>query len=84
MPTERGLDNYPQMLMKRLRRVVTDKKLTMHSLRHHMKQKLRNKGCPEAISMATLGHSTNTVAANYGSGYDLAVMPEHLERVWGR
>ena len=32
--------------------------------------------------MAILGHSTNTVAANYGSGYELEVMREHLERVW--
>jgi hypothetical protein len=47
-----------------------------------MKDKLRNTGCPEAISMAILGHSTNTVAANYGSGYALEVMREHLERVW--
>jgi integrase len=70
------------ILMKRLRTVITDKKLTMHSLRHRMKDKLRNTGCPEAISLAILGHSTNTVAANYGSGYALEVMREALVRVW--
>ena len=32
--------------------------------------------------MAILGHSTNTVAANYGSGYALEVMREHMEKVW--
>jgi hypothetical protein len=32
--------------------------------------------------MAILGHSTNTVASNYGSGYALEVMREHMERVW--
>ena len=79
----RGRDAASAMLMKRLRRSITDKKLTMHSLRHRMKDKLRNTGCPEAISMAILGHSTNTVAANYGSGYALEVMREHLEKVWG-
>ena len=79
---ERGADSCSAMLMKRLRTVITDKKLTMHSLRHRMKDKLRNTGCPEAISMAILGHSTNTVAANYGSGYALEVMREHMERVW--
>ena len=47
-----------------------------------MKDKLRNTGCPEAISMAILGHSTNTVAANYGSGYALEVMREALVKVW--
>ena len=71
------------MLMKRLRGVITDKKITMHSLRHRMKDKLRNTGCPEALSTAILGHSANTVAANYGSGYALGVMREALEKVWG-
>ena len=47
-----------------------------------MKDKLRNTGCPEAISMAILGQGTNTVAANYGSGYALDVMREHMEKVW--
>jgi hypothetical protein len=79
---ERGGDNCSAMLMKRLRTIITDKKLTMHSLRHRMKDKLRNTGCPEAISTAIQGHSTNTVAANYGSGYALEVMREHMERVW--
>ena len=54
----------------------------MHSLRHRMKDKLRNTGYPEAISLARMGHSANTVAANYGSGYALEVMREHMERVW--
>ena len=79
---ERGGDNCSAMLMKRLRTIITDKKLTMHSLRHRMKDKLRNTGCPEAISMAILGHGSNTVAANYGSGYALEVMREHMEKVW--
>jgi integrase len=77
----RGNDAASAMLMKRLRRAITDKKLTMHSLRHRMKDKLRNTGCPEAISMAILGHGSNTVAANYGSGYALDVMREHMEKV---
>ena len=78
---ERGGDNCSAMLMKRLRIIITDKKLTMHSLRHRMKDKLRNTGCPEAISMAILGHGANTVAANYGSGYALDLMREHMEKV---
>ena len=78
----RGNDAASAMLMKRLRTIITDQKLTMHSLRHRMKDKLRNTGCPEAISMAILGHGSNTVAANYGSGYALDVMREHMEKVW--
>ena len=80
----RGNDAASAMLMKRLRRTITDKKVTMHSLRHRMKDKLRNTGCPEAISMAILEHSANTVAANYGSGYALEVMREHMEKVWDK
>ena len=79
---ERGGDNCSAMLMKRFRTVITDKKLTMHSLRHRMKDKLRNTGCPEAISMAILGHGSNTVAVNYGSGYALDVMREYMKRIW--
>ncbi|SMX24886.1 tyrosine-type recombinase/integrase [Boseongicola aestuarii] len=78
----RGNDSASAMLMKRLRTVIADKKITMHSLRHRMKDKLRNSGCPEHLSMAILGHSANTVAANYGSGYAIDVMREALERVW--
>ncbi|HAJ29620.1 MAG TPA: integrase, partial [Gammaproteobacteria bacterium] len=48
------------MLMKRFRKVITDTKLVIHSLRHRMKDKLRNTGCPESISMAIMGHSTNS------------------------
>jgi integrase len=79
---EREGNNCSAMLMKRLKTIITGKKLTMHSLRHHMKDKLRNKGCPKAISMAILRHGSNTVAANYGSGYALDVMREHMEKVW--
>ncbi len=38
---------------------------------------------PEHLSMAILGHSANTVAANYGSGYAIDVMREALVKVWG-
>ena len=76
------MDNCSQMLMTRLWTDITDKKLTMNPLRHRMEDKLRKTGCPEAIAMAILGHGSNTVAANYGSGYALGVMREHMEKVW--
>ena len=78
----RGNDNASAMLMKRLRKTVIDPKVTIHSLRHRMKDRLRNTGCPEAISKAILGHSENSVAANYGSGYAIEVMREHMEKAW--
>ena len=78
----RGNDAASAMLMKRLRQTISDPKVTIHSRRHRMKDKLRNTGCQEAVSMAILGHGTNTVAANYGSGYAIEVMREHMEKAW--
>lgn len=78
----RGNDSASAMLMKRLRSIIEDKKVTMHSLRHRMKDKLRNTGCPEVLSMAILGHSTNTIAANYGSGYAQEAMQKAMEPIW--
>ena len=78
----RGMDRVSAMMMKRFRKVITDKKLSMHSLRHRMKDKLRNSGCPEDVSLAILGHSANTIATNYGSGYALDKLREHMSRVW--
>jgi hypothetical protein len=70
------------MMMKQFRKIKTDNKLSMHSLRHRMKDKLRTTGCPEAVSMAILGHGTNTVVDNYGSGYTIEVMREHMDKAW--
>lgn len=78
----RGNDSASAMMMRRLRGVIEDKKITLHSLRHRMKDKLRNTGCPESLSLAILGHSTNTVAANYGSGYAIEAMRTAMEKVW--
>jgi hypothetical protein len=39
-----------------------------------MKDKLRNSGCPENLSMEILGHAQGSVAANYGSGYAIEVI----------
>ena len=78
----RGSDAASAMLMKRLRTEIADPKVTMHSLRHRMKDKLRNTGCQESLSKEILGHSQGSVAANYGSGYALEVMREALSKVW--
>ena len=78
----RGADSASQMLMKRLRKVVKDNKKTIHSLRHSMKDNLRNTGCPEELGKALLGHSDGSVAARYGSGYTLDVMREALAKAW--
>ena len=43
---DRGADSCSAMLMKRLRRSIADRKLTMHSLRHRMKDKLQQHRLP--------------------------------------
>lgn len=78
----RGNDRASAMLMKRLRSQISDKKKTIHSLRHRMKDRLRNSNCPEALSLAILGHSQNTIADNYGAGYALETMRQAMQQVW--
>ena len=80
----RGSDAASGMLMKHLRQVVEDPKVTIHSIRHRMKDRLRNTGCPEAISRELLGHAQPGIAANYGAGYALDVMREHMAKVWAQ
>lgn len=78
----RGRDAASAMLMKRLRAVVKDPKVTIHSLRHRMKDQLRNTGCPESLSKEILGHAQGSIAANYGAGYSIDVMRAALEKAW--
>jgi integrase len=80
--TNRGADRASAMMMKRLRKSISDPKKSMHSLRHRMKDELRNTGCPEDLSRVILGHATNSIAANYGSGYAISRMREAMEKVW--
>jgi integrase len=69
-------------LMKRLRKVVKDPKKSIHSLRHSMKDALRNSGCPDELGKALLGHADGSVAARYGSGYTLDVLRQAMEKAW--
>ena len=41
----RGNDSASSRMMKLFRKSITDKRLSTHSLRHRMKDKLRNSGC---------------------------------------
>ncbi len=69
-------------LMKRLRTVVKDVKKSVHSLRHRMKDLLRDSYCPESIAREIMGHSEQGVAFNYGAGHALKVKREALEKTW--
>ncbi|MDG1077081.1 MAG: tyrosine-type recombinase/integrase, partial [Planktotalea sp.] len=65
----RGADSASRICQKRLRKVVTDPKKTLHSLRHSMRDALRNSGCSEETAKAILGHSDVSVASRCGSGF---------------
>ncbi len=68
------------LMMKHLRKVISDPKKTLHSLRHKKKDDLRNIGCPEEISKVLLGHSSVEVAARYGAGFNLDVLRDWITR----
>jgi integrase len=79
---ERGNDTCSQTLMKRLRKVVTDELKVVYSLRHRMKDLLRDTDCPESLAREIMGHSDQSSAANYGRGSSLRTKRAALEKAW--
>ena len=78
---DNGPTNASATLMKQLRAAgIKDKKKTIHSLRHTIKQALRDVGCPKDVSDAIQGHSSGDASASYGSGHSLAVMAKWLSK----
>jgi len=70
------------ILMKHLREIIKDPRKSAHSLRHKMKDELRNTGCDSSLADAILGHTTAGVGARYGSGYSAEVMRCALVKIW--
>ena len=78
---DNGPTNASAALMKHLRAVgINDKKKAIHSLRHTVKQALRDVGCPKDVSDAIQGHSSGDASASYGSGHSLEVMNGWLKK----
>ncbi|WP_017960179.1 tyrosine-type recombinase/integrase [Rhizobium leguminosarum] len=63
---DRGPDAASAALMKHVRACVTDKKVTVHSLRHTMADKLRTAGVSAADRELVLGHASGKIGDNYG------------------
>lgn len=63
---EKGRTAASAILMKHLRKVVTDRKITVHSLRHTMKDKLRLGSVEAGTIDDILGHSSGKVSERYG------------------
>lgn len=62
----RGTDNCSTQLMSRLRKVTTDPKHVVHSLRHGMKDALRLAGVTKAAQDLVLGHAATSIGEAYG------------------
>ncbi len=72
---ENGRDAASAALMKALRAAgIEDKKKTVHSIRHTVKQHLRDCGCPKDVRDFMQGHSAPNIAENYGLGVALQTM----------
>ncbi|RWQ24202.1 tyrosine-type recombinase/integrase [Mesorhizobium sp.] len=54
-------------LMKHVRAIVKDRKATVHSLRHNMKDRLRVAGVAKVTQDMILGHASGGVGETYGS-----------------
>ncbi|MBW3096493.1 tyrosine-type recombinase/integrase [Pseudohoeflea coraliihabitans] len=78
----RGNDACSQALMKRLRRVIKDPRKVVYSLRHRMKDLLRDTDCPESLAREIMGHSDQSSAANYGRGSSLERKRRALVAAW--
>lgn len=62
-----GADMASAAIMKHIRTVTDDKKPTIHSLRHKMKDRLISAGASQQDPDAILGHSSEKIGDNYGS-----------------
>jgi integrase len=64
-----------------IRKVTTDPKVVVHSLRATLKDRLRDAGVQKEINDFITGHGSGDVAGSYGSGSSLKVRYEALCKV---
>lgn len=62
----RGADSASQALMKHMRCLTGNKKHTVHSCRHRMKDRLRLAGVQHVVQGMILGHALGGVGEDYG------------------
>jgi integrase len=53
---------------------------TTHSLRHSMKDLLRDAGVAEEVSKVLLGHGSRSISDQYGQGFSLQRLKEALAK----
>ena len=71
--------NFSQTMNKRLRKITDDRSHTTYSLRHTMKDALREANVGQRLENAILGHAlSGGVDANYGHGFSLPATRDAL------
>jgi integrase len=60
---------------------ITDPRLSYHSARHTVKDRLRAARVPEPEQRALMGHGANGVADGYGLGFPMDVLAESMAKV---
>jgi integrase len=60
---------------------ITDSRLSFHSARHAVKDRLRAARIPESEQRALMGHGATAVADGYGSGFPLSVLADAMSKV---
>jgi integrase len=77
-----GSDAASAALMKALRKAgVHDRRKSIHSIRHSVKQALRDAGCPKDISDAIQGHLSNDISNTYGIGHSMVHMLSWISKI---
>lgn len=75
-------DNFGQICRNKLRKHTTDSRHTIYSLRHHMKDCLRQAEVPERVQLALMGHSNeHRSSEHYGSAVTLEEKQQALLKV---
>lgn len=83
--TPRGADGASAALMKHLRKVTSNPKHVVHSLRHGMKDALRLAGVEKTVQDLILGHASPSIGETYGGeGVRLQVAQRALLKALGQ
>ncbi|TPQ31824.1 site-specific integrase [Cupriavidus pinatubonensis] len=80
VPKRSPADAVSQALNKWLRARGLPDGLTCHSLRHGMRDLMREVGCPDSVANQFLGWESEGQGAKYGAGYSLGQLREWLDK----
>ena len=74
---KRGADALSAVLMKNLRTITKDKRLSVHGLRHRVSDRLREAGSPTEVRQGFLGHANQAIAERVYGGREARLREFH-------